>query len=333
MNENKNIIKWFELLIKQLKFYNDVKTGRDKLIYAFKINSIKKSLEQIKKVKFKITKGEQLKDLKGVGKGTINRINEIIKTGKLDEVRKDDISDKHMDYIEDLIKIYGIGRTKAYELYTKYQIKSIKELKKMIKNKKIILPEVIMKGIKYVDKINTKIPRNEITQIYKYLLNMGTNYDPDMHIIICGSYRREKAFSGDIDIIITHPKLKTKKEVEKSSLLKNFITQLEKDNFIIDNFTSKHVPTKYMGICKFKNNPIRRIDIRVFSQKSYYTAILYFTGSANHNIMMRKIAIGMGYTLNEYALLNSNNKPFHIKSEKDIFTKLNLEYLTPKERI
>lgn len=330
---NEKIIKWFKLLLKQLQFYNDVKTGKEKLVYSFKINSIKKSLDIIKKIDFEIKDGNELKDIKGVGAGTIRRINEIIKTGKLSEVKDADISGTHLEYVEDLMKIFGIGRTKAYELYTKYDIKNIKELKKAIKNKKIKLPENIMKGIKYVDKINTIIPRKEIDEINKYLLKHIIKIDPNMSLIICGSYRREKKTSGDIDIIISHPELKTKKDSEKSDLLQKFITKLEKDKFIVENFTSKNVLTKYMGICKYKNNPIRRIDMRLIPQESYYTAILYFTGSAQHNIKLRRIAISMDYTLNEYALLDNKRKPFKIKSEKDIFEKLNLEYIQPKYRI
>lgn len=331
---NKNIIKWFELLIKQLQFYVDVRTGKDKLIYSFKVNSISKALKQIKNIKFDIKSGSQLKDVKGIGKGTINRIDEILETGKLSEVNNADISGAHLKYVEDLMKIFGIGRTKAYELYTKYNITSIKDLKKAVQNKKILLPSNILKGLKYVNKIDTKIPREEIEIAEKYLIKKAIDLDPDMSIIICGSYRREKSSSGDIDIIISHPKLKTKKQTEKSNILQKYISLLEKDNFIIDNLTSKSVLTKYMGICQIdKKKPFRRIDMRLMPEESYYTAILYFTGSADHNVKMRRIAISMGYTLNEYFLLDDNNKPFKIDSEKDVFDKLNLEYLQPKYRI
>jgi DNA polymerase/3'-5' exonuclease PolX len=330
---NEKIIKWFELLIKQLQFYVDVKTGKDKLIYSFKVNSIQKSLKIIKNIKFNIKTGEQLKDIKGIGKGTINRINEILKTNKLSEVNDADISGTHLKYVEDLMKIFGIGRTKAYELYTINKITSIKELKKAVKNKKVKLPSNIMKGLKYVDKINTKIPRDEIIIAEKYLIKKGIELDPDMSIIICGSYRREKKESGDIDIIISHPKLIKKSDVEKSKLLQNYISLLENDNFIIDNLTSKNVLTKYMGICQVsKNKPFRRIDMRLMPEESYYTSILYFTGSADHNVKMRRIAISMGYTLNEYFLLNEKKNAFKINSEKDIFEKLNMEYLQPKYR-
>ena len=276
MKDNNNIIKWFELLIKQLEFYTDVKTGKNKLMYSFKLNSIKKALDVIKNIDFKIKKGDDIKNYTNIGKGTVRRIDEIIKTGQLSEVNDADISGAHLKYIEDLLKIFGIGRVKAYELYTVHNIKSINDLKKALKkkNNKLDLPEHVLKGLKYVDKIKLNIPRSEIDEMYSLLIKYGIELDPSMDVRICGSYRREKSTSGDIDVIISHPDIKTKKQAEKSDLLKKFISYLIKKKFIYDSFTSEDVPTKYMGVCKLnKNSLLRRIDIRFIAQESYYTAI------------------------------------------------------------
>lgn len=331
---NDNIIKWFELLIKQLEFYVDIKTGKDKLIYSYKLNSISKALNVIRNLKFEIKKGSDIKDYKNIGKGTVDRVDEILKTGKLSEVKEADISGKHLEYVDELMKIFGIGRVKAYELYTKHNIKSIDELKKAIKKGNIEMPENIIKGIKYVDLIKTNIPRSEMTQIYSKLILFGIKLDPNMDVRVCGSYRREKPTSNDIDVIISHPKIQTKEQTKKSDLLKRFIMLLEKEKFIVDSFTSEDVPTKYMGVCRLNlESPLRRIDIRFIGQESYYTALLYFTGSGDFNRRMRSVALSMGYTLNEYRLLDDTGKSINVESEKDIFDKLNMEYLEPKDRI
>jgi DNA polymerase beta len=334
MKMNDNIIKWFELLIKQLEFYLDVKAEKEKLVYSFKLKSIKNALDVIKNVNFKIKKGVDLKDYHGIGKGTIDRIDEIINTGKLSEVHKADISGTHLQYVEDLMKIFGIGRVKAYELYTKYGIKSIEDLKKAVRKGSVDLPENILKGIAYVDKIKQHIPRDEMDEIYSFLIRTAIEVDNDMDIRLCGSYRREKEFPNDIDVIVSHPNIITKKQAEKSKLMRNFIETLKKKKFIVESLTSDEVLTKYMGICRLsKDYPLRRIDIRYIPQESYYTALLYFTGSGEFNQKMRSIALSMGYTLNEYRLLNEKNKPFTVRSEKDIFEYLNMEYLEPRERI
>lgn len=332
--KNANIIKWFELLIKQLKFYFDVKTGKEKMTYSYKISAIEKALEVIKKLDFTIKTAEELKNYKNIGSGSRERIDEILKTGKLSEVNDADISGKHLDYVEELMKIFGIGRVKAYELYTEHNIKSIKDLKAAIKEGIIDLPNNIIKGIKYIDIIKTKIPRSEMDDIYSYLIKIGIKFNNDMDVRMCGSYRREKEFCNDIDIIISHPDIITKGQAKKSDMMKNFIIFLENDNFIVDSFTSESTPTKYMGICRLsKKNLIRRIDIRFIPQESYFTALLYFTGSGEFNQRMRAVALSMGYTLNEYRLLDNNDKILPIDSEEDIFTYLNMEYLLPRERI
>jgi DNA polymerase beta len=329
---NENIIQWFKLLIKQLEFYVDVKTGKDKITHGYKLSSIKKSLGIIEGIGFEIKSGEQIKDYKNIGQGTVDRINEILKTGKLAEVNEADISGKHLDYVEKLMKVFGIGRVVAYELYTKHGIKSIDDLKKAVSEKRVKLPENVMKGIKYVDQIDTRIPRSEMDEIYLFLIKQSMLTNKEMHMRMCGSYRRGKEVSGDIDIIITHPEIITKSQAKVSNIMLRFIEQLKREKFIVDSFTSKKVQTKYMGICRYKNNPIRRIDIRFIAEESYYTALLYFTGSEQWNKKMRRVAKSMGYRLNEYWLLDENKQPLSVKSESDVFNYLNMEYMNPKDR-
>lgn len=331
---NENIIKWFELLIKQLEFYTDVKTGKNKLIYSYKVNSIKKALEVIKGIDFTIKSGSQLKEYENIGKGSIKRIDEIINTGKLAEVNEADVSGAHLAYVEELTRIFGIGRIKAYELYTTHGIKSIDDLKKAVKDGKIDLPENIMKGIKYVDEIQLKIPRSEMDEIYSYLIYTGIRVNNDMDVRMCGSYRREKEFCNDIDIIISHPDVNTREQAENSELMADFITELEQAGFMIDSFTSETVMTKYMGVCRLSpKHKLRRIDVRFIPQESYYTAILYFTGSRAFNLKMRNVALSMGYTLNEYRLLMGRNKTLQIDKEEDVFEILNMEYVKPADRV
>ena len=68
-------------------------------------------------------------DFKGIGKGTISRIDEILETGKLEEIKLKKTILKNEEYINELEQVFGIGRKKAYELVNKYGIKSIAQLK------------------------------------------------------------------------------------------------------------------------------------------------------------------------------------------------------------
>lgn len=330
---NLNIIKWFKLLIKQLEFYVDTQSKSKKLEYSYKLKSISKALKVIMNLDYELDTSNvsNMLKIKGIGEGTIKRIKEILETGQLSEVNDSDISGAHLEYVSNLMKIFGIGRSKAYELYTVYNIKTIEELKEALKSNKIDLPHSIKVGLKYVDQINTQIPRAEIDEMYSLLILWSIELDPELDVRICGSYRRELDYSGDIDIIISHPSIKTKAISQKSDLLKRYIELLQKKSFIIDSLTGTDTPTKYMGLCKLHLNPIRRIDIRFIAQESYYTAILYFTGSANFNTQMRRVAQSLGYMLNEY-FLKRGDEIIQINSEKDVFDVLKMEYVIPKER-
>jgi DNA polymerase/3'-5' exonuclease PolX len=213
---NSNIILWFEKLINYLEMTLQDKKKEDKLKYSFKINSLKKSLKVIREIDFEIKSGNDIKDYKSIGDGTIKRIDEILKTGRLDEVKDNNIN------LDELINVFGIGKKKALELYTKYNISTIKELKEA----KIKLPDNILKGLEYVDKIKEKIPRKEIDKINLYLLECVRNIDKELNLIVCGSYRRENDFSNYIDIIITHPKIITKKDEISTNIYDNFILNL-----------------------------------------------------------------------------------------------------------
>ena len=332
---NEKIIHQFILLIHQIKNDIDTSTGKEQIKHTYRLSSINKILIILKEFPEKIKSSDQLKNIKGIGKNSLKRIDEIIKTGKLKEIKKTKINNttSYFKSIDDLTSIFGIGEIKAKELVNKYKIKNVDDLKKLIIQKKIELPKNIIKGIKYSNKIKKNIPRNEIDKIYLYLLTTVINFDINLNLTICGSYRRLKKTSNDIDILLYHNNIITKKQNNNTNIMKKFIEKLIKDKFIIDNFTSLDVPTKFMGICKFKNNPIRRIDIRLIPYESIHTAMLYFTGSRDFNKKMRLVAIKKNYILNEYGIYHKKtNKKIKVNSENDVFKLLDMEYLTPDLR-
>ena len=155
---------------------------------------------------------------------------------------------------------------------------------------------------------------------------------------VCGSYRRERQTSGDIDVLLS--KLGTKdNNTDTTNHLEIFINKLKepiKTNgykaLLVDDITDKNFETKYMGFAKYKENPVRRIDVRYIAYESYYSALLYFTGSADLNKKMRVIAKKMDLKLSEYGLFKSDGTKLKIKSEEDYFKHLGMDYIEPKFR-
>ena len=300
-------------IIDVLKQYLEKIKSEKAIIY--KINAIVNLIKIINIYPKEIKNGEELKDIKGVGKGSIEKINEILKTGTLSYLNNNILSE--------LTEVIGIGPSIANQLIQKYKIKSLDDLIKKVKKGEIEVNDKIKLGLKYVGKFKGNIPRQHIDDVQDYLKQFNSN------IIICGSYRRGLDFSSDIDFLLYNSQLLTMDDVKKSNMLNDYVKLLTKNKFIVDNITNNNV-TKYMGFAKWEN-VIRRIDIRLIPYESIYTALVYFTGSYELNRIMRKKAKELGYKLNEYGLYK-NNELIHITSEKELFKKLGMKYLKPTER-
>ena len=329
------IIDNFTQLTKQIMIDIDNSVGHKKLINQYRLKSIAtaiKALTNYKSEKITLKDLPDLIRLPGIGKGTLRRIEELINTGKLAEIKITKLEESQLKLLDDLEEIYGIGRTTAYRLFKEYKIKNIADLKKRIANKEIEVSENIIKGLKYIDNLDTNIPRKDIEEIHEFLLNILFELDPKLFGTICGYYSRLKNTSVDVDFIFISEDYEKKNSKLKLNYIKLFVNKLIEKNFIIDSLTKIDVETKYMGIFRWKKSRPRRIDIRFIPTESYYSTILYFTGSKDFNRKMRLIALAMDYTLNEYGLFDSDNKMFKVKSEKEIFDLLNMEYITPDMR-
>lgn len=345
VNEFQRLIAFLNDKLDTFKKENDKKNVN---AYTFKIRQLSNAFGILKKYPHKITKSnyQELIELSGIGKGTVQRIKEILDTGKLSEIGNFvDAKKEKNDSINELEKIVGVGRAKALELYEK-GITSIKQLKDKIKKKEIEVNDKVLLGLKYHGVYKMNIPRKEVDKYYKFMeyviSKLNQKYDlndKNKYIFeICGSYRREKLVSNDIDILISKKKTKTK-TTNSEKHLNRIINKLKSDMkrnkgkpLLLDDMTNKKITTKYMGFSKLKENPVRRIDIRFVPYDSYYSAILYFTGSGDLNKKMRNIAKSKNYKLSEYGLFDENNKKFKIKSERQIFKLLDMEYLPPRLR-
>ncbi len=333
--DKSKILNEFKKLQDQIIFDIDNTSGKTKLINQYRLKSITtaiKSIEKYNKNKFKLSDLNELIKIKGVGEGTIKRIKEIIETGKLKEIKITKDDKIYLKMIEELEEIYGIGRITAYKLFKEYKIKSIDELINKVNSGEIKVSDNIKIGLKYVNKLDTKIPRTEIDEFREYILDILLKIDLKLFGTICGSYRRLKETSGDVDLIIVHTDYKKLNDKIKINYIDLFVNYLIKEKIIIESLTKTDVKTKYMGIFKWKNSKPRRIDIRFIPYESYYSAILYFTGSKDFNKNMRLNAIAQNYTLNEYGLYDENNKIIEVSSEKEIFDILGMEYITPDKR-
>ncbi|XP_075211388.1 DNA polymerase beta-like isoform X2 [Lycorma delicatula] len=295
---------------------------------VYKYNAYRKAASTLAAHSTRITSGKEARKLDGIGDKIAKKIDEFIETGtlqKLEKIKKDDTSES----INLLTRVTGIGPAKARELFDQ-GIKTIEDLQ----NNKDKLTHHQIIGLKYFEDFEKKIPRKEIEEIEMMLKKSVLELDSDYLVTICGSYRRGKPESGDIDVLLTHPDYTSNSSTKSPHLLKNVVQLLENQGLITDTISLGDV--KFMGVCK-AGDTARRLDIRLTPYDQYYCATLYFTGSDMFNKQMRAHALQKGFTLNEYTLryIGSTGvpgNPVKITSEKDVFDCIDYPYKTPSER-
>lgn len=335
MSNNKLFVDVLSELVKWISI-EQKHTDDQKVITSneFRIRALIHVIKLVQKLVYQITSPDDMKGMPRVGKGTLEKVQEILDTGTLAEIgelkRKYGKYQKDDAVMEELMEVVGIGKSIAQDLIKKYKVKSLEDLKKRFKSGEIELNEKVQIGLKYAGKFEGKIPRKQIDDMYEYLESTLKRF-PDLTVTICGSYRRGLPTSNDIDVLLCDLGMLSMTDVKKSTLLKEVVNVLKKEKFIVDDIAGVDISTKYMGFCKWKKHPFRRIDIRLLPVESYYAAVSYFTGSYELNKVMRQKAKKLGLKLNEYGLYDGGEM-LDIGSEEDLYTLLDIEYLPPEER-
>jgi len=311
--------------------------GEEKKKHQFRLTQFRKAISTLKGCSQEITSGRQARELPGIGKGIGDRIDEILRTGTLAELNVEKPVDETTRIINELTTVTGIGEANAKK-FVEMGVKGVDDLRTKVATGSVRLTHHMQIGLKYYNDFQQKIPYAEVAEIGMSLKQCVAHIYPQIKVEICGSHRRQKPLSGDIDILMTVPQLVTEDDLIRAKIpyLKEIVKVLKGHGVIVDDLTTQG-DTKYMGVCIHPLTKVgRRIDIRLVTYDSFYPALLYFTGSMMLNKLMRTVAIEKHYTLNEYGLFktvaNSKEEKILVFSEKDIFDRLGLVYLTPPER-
>ncbi len=262
-----------------------------------------------------------LEEIPGVGERLAKKIVEYIKTKKIKEYeRVKKLVPKHFTEIS---KIPGLGVKRAKKLYKNLGIKSIEDLKKAVRKHKIRSLEGfgeksernIAEALNVYKEQTRRRPLKEVLKIANKVKRRLEKLRGSVKVDIAGSIRRKKDLVRDIDILAIS----------------------KEPGFMIDYFCKMKEVKKVLAKGSTKASILLNMnieaDLRVVPEKSYGAALLYFTGSKEFNIKLRKIAIKKGYKLSEYGLFDRKTGKFIAgKSEKEILRKLGLKYIEPEKR-
>ncbi len=339
-NPNNDILFMIDTLI---KVTTEIKAGaapKDRVALSHKITSFIKARDSIRGYPKAIKSGSQAKkEIPGVGEGIAKRIDEFIKTGTLAELES--LIKPEAKIIMDLCTVTGIGEVKARNLMENFQVTSVQDLIEKYKAGLIRvatnqLTHHIAIGLDFYYDLQQRMSWEEADAISKRVKELVRQFDTDLIVTVCGSYRRKRPTCGDIDVLISHPGLPSEEDMEKAAnALPKIVARMETAGLLIGHLTAQG-GTKYMGVCRIPGGLGRRIDIRFVPHDSLGAATLYFTGSGKFNKLMRFRANQRGYTLNEYGLYHYVNsvkgKQVPTHTENDVFSILRFVYLEPELR-
>lgn len=262
-----------------------------------------------------------LEEISSIGQRLADHIAELIDDGRVKQWEK--LEKKGSEGAYELVKLEGLGPSKARQLYQELDINTIPDLKKAVKDKKI--RDLNGFGKKTEDNIYKAILQHEkgrermlIGKAWKIAWEMIDYLEQKADIEkidYAGSLRRMKETIGDIDLLVISDKPKA----------------------VMDAFVKAPGVKRIIGKGETKSSILldegNNVDLRVIEKDSYGSALQYFTGSKDHNIALRNIAINKEYKLSEYGLFQKKtNKKIAGKNEEDIYKKLGLPWIPPELR-
>lgn len=262
---------------------------------------------------------EALEKIPGVGKSIAEKIEEYLKTGKIKYW--EDLKKKTPINIEELIAVEGLGPKRVKILYQKLAIRNLKDLEKAARIHKIAplfgfgekTEKNILEGIAFLKKSKGRFLLGQILPEIKEILARLKQLKEIEQINVAGSVRRMRETIGDVDILITT------KNPEK---VMDFFVQLPGITRTWMKGPTKSSVRMEQGF---------DVDLRVVKKKSYGSALQYFTGSKEHNIITRRIAIEKGLKLSEYGLFKGK-KMIAGWHESGVYKALGLPWIEPELR-
>ena len=264
-------------------------------------------------------KGEikALENIPGVGRGIAEKIEEYLKTGHIKEYEH--MKKKMPVDIAGLSSIEGVGPKLINLLYTRLKIKSISDLEKAAKQGKLRslprmgekLEQKILKGIEFKYEGGGRFALGEVLPLSREIKARLLKVKGVGAVEVAGSIRRMQETIGDLDFLAIS---------EHPAAVAEFFAGMKEVEHVYAKGETKILVRLRSGI---------DADLRIVPKESFGAALQYFTGSKDHNVEVRKIAIKKGYKLNEYGLFKGK-KNIAAEFEEKIYKKLGMD-LPPSE--
>lgn len=299
----------------------------------FRARALKKAAEIIDRFPHDLAADEwhkdeaKLKSIEGIGDKIAQHIKQYVTTGNIPEYEslKNDSPVK----LEELLKIQGVGPKKILKLYKELQVIDIQSLEKAAQDNKIAdlagfgkkSQDAILESIKFAILHKDRVLIN-VAEEQKDLLMDYLKKDKNIKLLeYAGSLRRKRETIGDIDFLAC--------STSSKETMDYFINYPNTEKVLSNGETKSSLWLKSKI----------QVDLRLVNEANFGAALQYFTGSKEHNVTLRSIAIDKGYKLSEYGLFKRDNSSLdkegeliEARSEEKIYNILGLDYVEPELR-
>ena len=266
-----------------------------------------------------------LKGIKGIGEALQDKLHELASTGELGFHQK--LRGEFPDSLFELFEIQGLGPKKIKVLYDELGVASLGALRRACESGEVAglkgfgkkTAEKILAGIETYERFSGRYLLAEVAPLAETIRERLLDHPAASQVEIAGSYRRGKETVHDLDFLVA---------TKKAGELITFFTEMEEVEEIIAAGDTKASIRLGNGL---------QCDLRAVSSAEFPFTLMYFTGSKEHNVALRSLALKQGLTLNEYHLApveegtRSDPTP-DIHDEDGIYRELGLITIPPALR-
>jgi DNA polymerase (family 10) len=268
---------------------------------------------------------DRLGQVPGVGEAIAKKIKEFVETGKLRYY--EELIQEVPEGLLAMMSIQGVGPKKALRLYKELQIKNVDELRAALEAHKLRdlkgfgekSEQEILKALNQGGGVESpRISWYEADQMARELGAYMRKATKAKRVEFAGSYRRGRDTVGDLDLLVEAD------EAHAAQVIETFVSFGRVRDVMARKGTTGSRVRLSTGL---------QVDLRVLPKKSFGAALVYFTGSKDHNIALRSLALKKGLTLNEYALAKKEDEtPVEGETEEAIYKRLGLAWVPPELR-
>ncbi len=284
----------------------------------FKPQAYRKAARSVETLEQPVETVHDLKAIPGVGDAIAKKISEILKTGSLDYLEK--LRKEIPQGMDQLMQLPAIG-PKTAQVLASQGIHSVEDLEKALRENTLqkmkgFGPKTIETLKRSIELHKSQKGRRLLGKILPLCKMLEQPLTPlSEKVVITGSVRRYKETVGDIDILVISS--------EPEKVMETFTT-LPLVQEVLSKGSTRSTVILQRGI---------QSDVRVLPRESFGAALQYFTGSKEHNIKLRDIALKKGFKLSEYGLFErKTEKKIAGDSEEEIYHLLGLQYVPPELR-